>query len=116
MPSINAVRLAPPDVAVAVHQPYMDDTTTSQPPLRPFDRGLWVLLSRTWSDWEKSLVPVKPDTVIRWHRKGFQLYWRWKSRGPGRPSVSLEIRDLIRKISRASPLWGALVRPPNLIH
>jgi transposase InsO family protein len=50
---------------------------------------------------------VKPDTVIRWHRKGFRLYWRWKSRGPGRPKVAPKIRDLIREMSRANRLWGA---------
>ena len=41
------------------------------------------------------------------NRKGFRFYWRWRSRGPGRPRISLEIRDLIRRMSRANPLWGA---------
>jgi len=81
--------------------------SVKQPRLKPSDRGLWVLLSRIWGAWDKSLVLVKPETVIRWHRKGFRLYWRWKSRGPGRPKVSAEIRDLIRQMSRANPLWGA---------
>jgi hypothetical protein len=50
---------------------------------------------------------VKPDTVIRWHRTGFRLYWRWKSRHRcGRPTVSLEIRRLVREMSIANPLWG----------
>ena len=81
--------------------------SVKQPRLRPSDRGLWVLLLRIWDAWDKSLLLVKPDTVIRWHRKGFRLYWRWKSRGPGRPKVSPEIRELIRQMSRANPLWGA---------
>jgi transposase InsO family protein len=56
----------------------------------------------------KALTIVKPDTVIRWHRAGFRLYWRWKSRHRrGRPTVPLEIRRLIREMSIANPLWGA---------
>src|SRR5208282_4519266 len=55
-----------------------------------------------------ALVIVEPETVIRWHRAGFRLFWRWKSRaGGGRPKVALEIRQLIRAISLANPLWGA---------
>ena len=49
---------------------------------------------------------VKPATVIQWHRQGFRLFWRWRSRS-GRPSVEREIRDLIRQMSSANPLWGA---------
>jgi len=48
--------------------------------LRAADRLLWVLLSRIWKQWRSALVVVKPETVIAWHRKGFRLYWRWKSR------------------------------------
>jgi transposase InsO family protein len=56
----------------------------------------------------KALTIVKPETVIRWHRAGFRLYWRWKSgRRCGRPAVTLEIRWLIRETSIANPLWGA---------
>jgi len=55
-----------------------------------------------------ALAIVRPDTVIRWHRAGFRLYWRWKSRHRcGRPAVPLEIRRLIRQMSLANPLWGA---------
>ncbi len=61
-----------------------------------------MLLSRIWHGWDKSLILVKPETVIRWHRKGFRLYWKRKSRGPGRPKVCAEIRDLIRQMSRAN--------------
>ena len=52
---------------------------------------------------------VKPDTVVSWSRKGFQLFWTWKSRRgrTARPAVPKDVRDLIRKISRANPLWGA---------
>src|SRR5258705_1682283 len=55
-----------------------------------------------------TLAIVRPDTVIRWHRAGFRLYWRWKSRRRcGRPTVSVEIRRLIREMSITNPLWGA---------
>lgn len=63
------------------------------------DRLLWVCLSRLWSGWRSALVILKPETVIAWHRRGFRLYWSWKSRHPqGRPSVSRDIIDLIRKV------------------
>ena len=72
------------------------------------DRFLWVWLSRLWSGWRSALVIVKPETVIAWHRKGFRLYWKWKSRHPeGRPSVSREVIDLIHRMSLANPGWGA---------
>src|SRR5258706_1801978 len=55
-----------------------------------------------------ALKIVRPETVIRWHRAGFRAYWRWKSRPrSGRPKTPLEIRQLIREISLANPLWGA---------
>ena len=72
------------------------------------DRLLWVWLSRLWADWRSALLIVKPETVIAWHRKGFRLYWRWKSRNRnGRPSVPGEVRDLIRRMNLANPRWGA---------
>jgi hypothetical protein len=55
-----------------------------------------------------ALKIVRPETVIRWHRAGFRAYWRWTSRlRSGRPKTPLEIRQLIREISLANPLWGA---------
>jgi hypothetical protein len=54
------------------------------------------------------LAIVRPETVIRWHRAGFRLYWRWKSKSPGgRPKLPMDIRTLIREMSLANPLWGA---------
>jgi transposase InsO family protein len=70
------------------------------------DRLLWVLLYRLWPRCLEVMVLVKPTTVIQWHRQGFRLFWRWQSRS-GRPSIDREIRDLIRQMSTANPLWGA---------
>jgi len=70
------------------------------------DRLLWVLLYRLWPRCLEAMVLVKPATVIQWHRQGFRLFWRWRSRS-GRPSVDREIRDLMRQMSCANPLWGA---------
>jgi hypothetical protein len=57
--------------------------------------------------WLILMLLVKPATVVQWHRKGFQLYWRWRSGRLGRPKMSTEIRDLIRRMTKANPLWGA---------
>ena len=73
------------------------------------DRCLWVWLSRLWSRWRSALIIVKPETVVGWHRQGFQWYWTWKIRHgrTGRPLVPKETRDLIRTMSHDNPLWGA---------
>ena len=59
------------------------------------------------TDWRKPLTIVHPETVVRWHRQGFRLYWRWKCRHRGRPRASQEIRTLVRRMARENPLWGA---------
>jgi putative transposase len=72
------------------------------------DRLLWVLLYRFWSGWRRCLQMVQPDTVLRWHRRAFAWHWTRKSRRrPGRPEVAANIRDLIRRMRLANPLWGA---------
>src|SRR5712691_8862270 len=79
-----------------------------RPKLTPADRLLWVFLSRVWGDWRSALDIVKPATAIAWHRKGFRLFWTWKIRHGrvGRPAISCEVRNLIRRMSRENPLWG----------
>ena len=77
-----------------------------RPRLRGSDRLFWVLLRRVWSGWTGTLIIVKPETVIRWHRAGFRTYWRWKSRRAGRPRSDREIRELIRRMA-AQNSWGA---------
>ena len=71
------------------------------------DRLFWVWLYRLRPELLDTLVLVKPATVIGWHRKGFRIYWRWRSRRSGRSKTNAEIRDLIRRMSSANPLWGA---------
>src|ERR1700675_2266702 len=70
------------------------------------DRLLWVWLYRLWPRCLDAMMLVKPATVVQWHRQGFRLFWRWRSRS-GRPSADREVRDLIRQMSTANPLWGA---------
>jgi putative transposase len=79
-----------------------------RPRVTEMDRIFWIVLSRVWENWRSSLQVVRPETVVRWHRRGFRLYWAWKSRRrSGRPMISTELRDLIRRMSCANPLWGA---------
>ena len=80
-----------------------------RPRLRPVDRLFWTWLRHLWPGWRRALVIVKPDTVLRWHRRGFRLCWRWKSRrrGPGRPRIPRAVRTLIRDMCLANPTWGA---------
>jgi hypothetical protein len=84
------------------------DQTRPRPKLKDRDRLFWVVLARLWSGWRSALVIVRPETVIRWHRQGFRYYWRWKSRArAGRPRIARELRQLIQRMSRENPLWGA---------
>ena len=73
-------------VELALHQQLATHALNGpKPRITSVDRTFWVLLSRIWSDWKDTLVIVQPDTVVRWHRQGFRLYWRSISkRGPGR--------------------------------
>jgi len=73
--------------------------------LRPSDRVFWVGLSKLWDGWQSALVIVKPETVIRWHRKGFQLFWRRKSRSGkvGRPRIPRRHIEFIKRMSADNP-------------
>ena len=90
------------------HQLTVLQRSAKRPRLRKSDRILWTWLLRLWPDWRSCLVLVKPDTVVRWHRMGFSLYWRWlsKPKRTGRPKIPLEIRELIRRMSRDNSTWG----------
>jgi putative transposase len=91
------------------HQLEVLQRTARRPRLKPADRALWALLSRFLGQWRHCLTVVQPDTVIRWHRLGWRLFWRHKSRARrrGRPLVDPEMRGLIRRLSVENPLWGA---------
>ena len=78
-----------------------------RPRLSAADRSFWMLVSKLWPGWRDALCIVRPETVIRWHREGFRRYWARKCRRQGRPVLDPRIRALIRRMSRANPLWGA---------
>jgi len=79
-----------------------------RPPLRWTDRLFWVAFSRVWSRWRDVLIIVKPATVVRWHRLAFRRLWTWRSRrASGRPPICRPTCDLVRRMARANPLWGA---------
>jgi putative transposase len=79
-----------------------------RPHLGLADRLFWVALSRWWSGWKDALAIVTPATVVGWHREGYRLFWRWKSRRrPGRPPTEESLRALIRRLERENPTWGA---------
>src|SRR6266508_6360854 len=76
--------------------------------LRGSDRALLVWMTRLWPSLLGLARIVEPATILRWHRARFRTYWRWKSRGrAGRPRIDRELRDLIRRMNRENPLWGA---------
>jgi putative transposase len=100
------------------HQLAVLRRSITRPRLTRWDRILWVSLARCWTNWRSSLVIVQPATVLAWHRQGFQLYWRWKSkpRPVGRPKLDAEIRHLIHRIARDNPTWGRRRIQAELAH
>ncbi len=100
------------DIALEVlalrHQVAVLKRKRPRPVLNPLDRLFWTTLRRLWSRWADTLILVKPETVIGWHRAGFHCYWRWRSRPRGgRPKITDEIRGLIRRLAAENPEWGA---------
>jgi hypothetical protein len=72
------------------------------------DRALLIFMTRLWPNLLAAVQVVQPETILRWHRAGFKMFWRWKSRNrAGRPRIDRGLRDLIRQMSRENPLWGA---------
>jgi len=81
-----------------------------RPQIRRFDRIFWVWIRCLWSKWKESIIVVKPETVVRWHRIGFRIYWRFISnryKYRGRKKIDRETRDLIRQMSKENPTWRA---------
>src|SRR5664280_2267297 len=89
------------------HQLIVLRRSVPRPRFENQDRLLWIVLRAVWSKWEKALVIAQPQTVVAWHRAGFRLYWRWKSRGGGRPKTDRELVQLIRRMWQANPTWGS---------
>src|ERR671932_100082 len=82
--------------------------TVKRPTLTPLDRGLLVLLASQLQTWASALLIVQPETLLRWHRQGFRLFWRRKSAPRSRPSpLAMDTIDLIQQMARDNPLWGA---------
>ena len=75
--------------------------------LRRSDRALLILMTKLWPTLLGAAQVVQPETILRWHRAGFKMVWRWKSRKAGRPKIDRDLRDLIRRMNRENPLWGA---------
>ena len=76
--------------------------------LRGSDRALLICMTRLWPNLRGMAQVVQPETILRWHRAGFKVFWRWKSRNrAGRPKIDHGLRDLIQRMSRENPLWGA---------
>jgi putative transposase len=75
---------------------------------RQSEKAFWVLMLRLLPSWRQVLVVATPQTVLRWHRTGFRLLWRWKSRHKlGRPEIPRKLYWLIRRLARENPTWGA---------
>ncbi len=94
-----------PQVAVLKRQP-------PRPRLNPWDRFFWTALRHVWSRWAEVLIIAKPETMVAWHRAGFRLFWRWRSRADGgRPKTTAEIRVLIRRIAERKSDLGSTQNP-----
>jgi putative transposase len=104
---VNSAAVSLENVALR-HQLAVLQRSVRRPRLRRRDRIFWLWLARLWAGWRNSLLIVRPATVLAWHRQGFQLYWRWKSRclSTGRPLLDPELRTLIRRMASENPTWG----------
>ena len=97
---------------LALRQQLATLASRRHPEVRPADRAFWIRLRLSWSQWAEALAIVRPDTVVRWHRAGFRIYWNWLSRRgkrSGRPLLPREVRALIRRMvtARRSTAGGA---------
>jgi putative transposase len=78
-----------------------------RPRLRTRDKLFWLLVRHLFRNWRRHLLLVRPETVLRWHRQGWRLFWQWRSHHPlGRPRLTAELRSLIATMARENPHWG----------
>jgi putative transposase len=105
----SRLELAAEVVALRHQLAVLQRAAPKRPRLRPIDRPVWVMFSSVWPHWRRAMQIVTPATVVRWHRRAFAAYWRWKSRRRrvGRPALAPDLRALIRQMREANPLWGA---------
>lgn len=80
---------------------------SKKPKLENIDRIILVWMSKIFSNWKSALIVVKPATVVGWHKKGFKLYWKRKSRRVGRPNINWELIKLIRRMQKENLTWSA---------
>jgi len=112
LPTLHAALRSRRDLVIenmALRQQLATLASRRHPVIRRADRLFWILLRRLWSGWADSLAIVQPDTVVRWHRAGFRIYWNWLSRRgvrSGRPPLPREVRALIRRMATENS-WGA---------
>ena len=95
------------EILVLRRQLQVFQKTQPRPRLMNGFRIYWVVLRRIWPRWKEACVLVQPATVIGWHRAGFRLFWRWKSRPRRKLGALAEIKTLIRRIASENPRWGA---------
>jgi transposase InsO family protein len=89
------------------HQLQVALRSRPRPHLKSGDRLVWLVARSVYRNWRRPLILVRPETVVRWQRQGWRLYWRWRSgRHLGRPRLSPEIRELIATMASENPLWG----------
>jgi len=93
------------EVLALRHQLSIYHRTCRRPRIAAADRILWSYLARVWSGWREQLFFVMPATIVAWQRKRFRDHWRGLSQSgrPGRPAITNELRELIRRMSRANP-------------
>ena len=91
------------------HQVTLLKRSVKRPRIEDSDRILWIMLKRALKEWRETVHFVKPDTVIKWHRKGFRYFWKRKSkaRQPGRPPIPMGVILLIRRMAKENVTWGA---------
>jgi hypothetical protein len=97
------------------HQPgVLARPTRRRPRLCARNELFWIVVRTLCRDWRRHLVVVQPESVIRWHRQGWRLFWRRRSRGPiGRPRLSAEVRKLIATMAHDNPRWEASASVAN---
>jgi putative transposase len=94
------------EIAALRHQLSLYQSKGRRPRIAPADRLLWSVAAKVWSGWRKALFFVQPRTVTIWQKRRFREYWRALSQ-PGRPQISRELRNLIRRMWQANPTWGS---------